>query len=431
MKRYGNLWEKVCSLENIELAAKNAVKAKGQNADRGKFLANREVLIDELRTMLQNESYTFSPLKSFVVYEPKERRIHHSPFYPDKILHHCVMNIVVPIWMEKMTADTYGSIKGRGVTLCGDKLKKVLREHPDWYYLQIDCKKFYHSIDHDVAKAQVRRGIKCQKTLRMIDQIIDAHDEGLAIGVYPSQYLGNLVLSPVDHWAKEVLRAPHYFRYMDDIVMVLPTKADAHKALEGITAELAKLKIEVKNNVRIAPVEVGIDFIGYTFYPTHTRLRKRIKERMQRVVRQLKKKQVDDATFKLKTASHFGWCKHGDCRNLVRKTMGDKIYLYERNMEFKRLREIREAEYWFGLSREKRVSIKSLFDVDIVFFEHLITTIKGETKVVVKFAYPDKAEDFRYFITRSDVMMDRLERDKEIMPFIATIKQIKNYTAYE
>lgn len=26
---------------------------------------------------------------------------------------------------------------------------------------------------------------------------------------------------------------------------------------------------------------------------------------------------------------------------------------------------------------------------------------------------------------------DRLERDKDVMPFISTIKKIKNYTAYE
>lgn len=431
MKRYGNLWEKVCDRANIELAADNAIKGKVMTKERRAFLDNRASLLDDLQASLQNETYRFSFLKYFTVYEPKERKIHHSPFYPDKILHHCVMNVVQPLFMEKMTADTYGSIKGRGVTMAADRLKKVLREHPDWYYLQIDCRKFYQSIDHEVCKQAVRRVIKCPKTLQMLDAIIDVHSEGLAIGVYPSQYLANLVLSKIDHWAKEVLRTPHYFRYMDDIVMVLPDKASAHDALERITEQLTELKLTVKENARIAPVMVGIEFIGYKFYPTHTLLRKRIKERMQKTVRQLVKKGADDILFKQKTASHFGWCKHADCRNLLRTTLQDKIVLYEKNMEFKRLSEIREAENWFGLPKEKRVSIKSLFEVDIVFFEHLVTTIKGETKVVVKFAFPDSPEDYRYFITRSDVMMDRLERDKDVMPFVATIKQIKNYTAYE
>lgn len=37
-------------------------------------------------------------------------------------------------------------------------------------------------------------------------------------------------------------------------------------------------------------------------------------------------------------------------------------------MEFKRLSEIRDAENWFGLSRDKRVRIESLFNADIIFF---------------------------------------------------------------
>lgn len=174
-----------------------------------------------------------------------------------------------------------------------------------------------------------------------------------------------------------------------------------------------------------------MDFMGYKFYPTHTLLRKRIKQHMQRRVRELAARDVSDEEFKRKTASFFGWCKHADCRNLLRTTFKEKLTLYANNMEFKRLSQIRDAENWFGLSREKRVSIESLFNADIIFFEHLITTIKNETKVVVKFAFPDSPEDYRYFITRSDVIRDRLERDKDVMPFIATIKKIKNYTAYE
>lgn len=431
MKRYGNLWDKVCERANIELAAELAVKAKRPTKARTEFMGHKEQMLDALQASLLNESYQFSPLHSFTVYEPKERQIHTPPFYPDKILHHCLMNVVKPLFLEKFTADTYGSIKGRGVSMTADKLKKVIREHPDWYFLQIDVRKFYQSIDHDVCKNAVRRVIKCQKTLRMFDALIDRHDEGLAIGVYPSQYLANLVLSGIDHHVKEVMRLPYYFRYMDDILLIIPDKTVATAALAELRIELAKIKLDLKNNARIAPISYGIDFVGYKFYPNHTALRKSIKVKMQRTIRKLNRKGADDVVFKQKTASQFGWCMHADCRNLLRVSLKDRIVLYEKNMEFKRLSEIREAENWFGLAKDKRVSIKSLFDVDIVFFEHLITTIKGETKVVCKFAYPDKPEDYHYFITRSDVMRDRLERDKDIMPFIAKIKQVGNYTAYE
>ena len=265
----------------------------------------------------------------------------------------------------------------------------------------------------------------------MIDAIIDVHEEGLAIGVYPSQYLANLMMTKIDHWAKEVLRAKYYFRYMDDIVILVPDKATAKEYLERIKIELEKLKLTIKDSWRIAPATYGIDFIGYKFFPTHTQLRKRIKLKMQKRVRQLTKQGVDDATFKRQLASHFGWCKHGDCRNLLRTTLKDKIILFEKNMEYKRLSEIRESENWFGLPKSKRVSIKELFDKDVVFFDFLTATIRGEEKVVVKFGFPDNPEDYHMFITRSDVMKSRLERDRDVMPFVATIKQVKNYTAYE
>lgn len=431
MKRYGNLWQLICSRDNIEKAADNAIKGKKLTKERQYFIDNRKRLLDDIEKSLINETYKFSFLRWFTVFEPKERQIHHSPFYPDKILHHCLMNVIHPLILEKMTADAYGSLKGRGVAMAAEKLKLILKANPNWYYLKIDCRKYYPSIDHNVCKNAIRRVIKCNKTLKMIDAMIDVHEEGLAIGVYPNQYLANLVLAGVDHWIKEVERLPYYFRYMDDILLILPNKNVAHEVLARLTNKLAELKLQVKNNVRIAPVSCGIDFIGYVFYPTHTRLRKRIKLKMQRTVRKLTKKGVDDILFKQKTASHFGWAKHANCRNLLRTTFGDKIYLYEKNMEIKRLSEIRGLDNWFGVPKEKRISIKDLFNKEIIFFDFLITTIKNESKVVVKFAFVDNPDDFHIFITRSDVMKDRLERDKDVMPFIATIKQIKNYTAYE
>lgn len=431
MKRIGNLWPLICSRDNIEQAADAALKGKRLNSKERRFVENRVALLDRLEDSLKNENYQFGFYYSFFVFEPKGRKIDYPNTYPDKILHNCLTNIIGPILQEKFTADTYGSIKGRGIKSAADKLKPALRDNPDWYYVQIDVRHYYQSIDHDILKGLLRRIIKCQPTLRLIDALIDSFTPGLPIGVWPSQYFANLMLTPVDHWAKETEHIPYYFRYMDDIVFLAPDKATAHQWLADISEQIKALKLEIKNNVRIAPVSCGIDFMGYKFYPTHTRLRKRIKQRMQRRVRALTAKGVSDEEFKRKTASYFGWCKHANCINLLRTTFNEKLNLYKNNMEFKRLSQIRDAENWFGLPKDKRVSIESLFNADIIFFEHLITTIKGETKVVVKFAFPDSPEDYRYFITRSDVIRDRLERDKDVMPFIATIKKIKNYTAYE
>lgn len=431
MKRHGNLWPLICDRQNIEDAADKALKGKRPTEDRKRFIENRQAFLDDLEKSLINETYEFGAMYDFTVYEPKKRVIHCPSFYPDRILHHAVMNVTLPIFMSKFTADTYGSIKGRGVKLAGEKLSKALRNNPDSYFLQVDMKSFYQSIDHDVAKGLLRRIIKCKKTLKLFDAIIDVHNPGMPIGSYTSQYIGNLLLSPVDHWAKEVIKVKHYYRYMDDIVMLVPDKATSHHVLSLLKEQLNSLKLVLKNNVRIAPVSIGIDFIGYRFYPTHTRLRKRIKLRMQRNVRRLIKRNVSDEFFKRKTASHFGWCMHANCRNLLRKTLSTKLHLFEKNMEIKRLSDIRKQNNWFLLSKDQRVSIEALVNVEIVFWEFLEAKIKGESKTVVKFSYPNKTTEFHYFITRSDVIRDRLEKDRELLPFVASVKRVKNWLGYE
>ena len=431
MKRYGNLWEKVCDRANIELAADNALKRKKITREKLRFIKNRENLLDDLQESLLKESYKFGKSKEFVQHKPKRRVLNSAPFYPDKILHHCVLNVLKTQFIKYFISDTYAGIKGRGIKKGNERLRQLLYKNRNSYFLQIDCDEFYASLDHEECKATIRRLIKCKKTLRILDAIIDSHEKGLPKGFSLSSYLANLYLSKIDRWAKETRRIKNYVRYMDDIIIIMPTKEECHKVLVEIKEELFKIKLILNDNWRIAPIDFGIDVIGYKFYEEHALLRKSIKIAMQKRARSLIKQGVDDKVFKRKMASYFGWCKHANCRNLLRVTLKDKIYLFEHNMEFKRLSELKESENWFGLSKEKRVSIKTLFDKDIVFFDYMTVNIKGEEKVVVKFAYPESPEDYMSFITRSEVMKDRLAKDKDKMPFIAQIKQIKNYTAYE
>jgi hypothetical protein len=44
--------------------------------------------------MLKNKTYKTSAYKTFKIYEPKEREIFRLPYYPDRILHHAVMNVL-------------------------------------------------------------------------------------------------------------------------------------------------------------------------------------------------------------------------------------------------------------------------------------------------------------------------------------------------
>lgn len=75
MKRIGNLWPLICALENMEKAASDALSGKRLTSKERRFAENRASMLDQLEASLLNETYRFGSYHSFVVHEPKERRI--------------------------------------------------------------------------------------------------------------------------------------------------------------------------------------------------------------------------------------------------------------------------------------------------------------------------------------------------------------------
>lgn len=344
MKRLGNLYDKIISIDNLRLADKNA--RKGKLSTYGVKVHDRHAEEDllALHETLKAGTYKTSEYSTFFIYEPKEREIFRLPYYPDRIVHHAVMNILEPIWVSVFTADTYSCIKGRGIQAAADKLRNVINRDKAGcaYCLKIDIRKFYPSIDHTILKRIVRRKIKDTRLLKLLDEIIDSA-EGLPIGNYLSQFLANLILAYFDHWVKEVKRIRYYFRYADDIVVLHSDK----KVLRELLAEFERylnteLNLAVKDNKQIFPVAKdrrdkhgrGIDFLGFVFYLNETRLRKLIKQNFCRKISKLRKrkKPLTEVQFKQEVAAWWGWAKHCDSEYLINKL--NKIAPYE--IKFKR-----------------------------------------------------------------------------------------------
>lgn len=228
MKRIGNLYEKIISLDNLRLADEKARRGKLRSYGVLLHDKNREANILALHETLKNRTFKNSEYSTFTIYEPKERIIFRLPYYPDRILHHAIMNILEPIWVSVFTKDTYSCIKGRGIHGAMRNVKRAIKDRENARYcLKIDIRKFYPSIDHDVLKAIIRRKIKCKDTLALLDTIIDSTD-GVPIGNYLSQYFANLMLAYFDHWIKEEKRVRYYFRYADDMVFLASTKEELH-----------------------------------------------------------------------------------------------------------------------------------------------------------------------------------------------------------
>lgn len=93
MKRYNNLFEKIVSIDNLYLADKKARKNKSNRNDIKEFDKYKDNLLVRLQGTLIDQTYTTSKYDTFIIREPKERLIFKLPYYPDRIVHHAIMNI--------------------------------------------------------------------------------------------------------------------------------------------------------------------------------------------------------------------------------------------------------------------------------------------------------------------------------------------------
>lgn len=133
--------EQVYSLPNIELADRKARRHKSVRWGILKHDKHREKENLKLAETLRNLTYKTSKYSTFKIYEPKERLIFRLPYYPDRITHHAIMNIMEPIWVNIFIKHTYSCIKD---------YSKYFRVHCVYkhksYYFESKNKQLFYSI---------------------------------------------------------------------------------------------------------------------------------------------------------------------------------------------------------------------------------------------------------------------------------------------
>lgn len=330
MKRTGFLYEKIYDLDNLKIAHKNARRGKSWYKEV-KMIDNEPYkYLSVLQLQLKNQTYTTS---DYVIFEKQEgsklREIYKLPYFPDRVCQWALLQMIEPILMKQLISDTYSAIPGRGIHLAMSRLTKSIKGDMSGtqYCLKLDVKKYYPNINHDILKSIYRKIFKDEKLLWLIDEIIDSTEgnKGIPIGNYMSQWSGNLYLSPFDHWLKECIGVKHYYRYMDDIVILHESKKFLHELKTKIVYYLkSELDLEIKNNWQVFPTSIrGIDFLGYRIFPDFILLRKGTLKRMKRKVNLIKKHLGvnDNITHNqwCSLNSYYGWLVYCDSYKLHEK----------------------------------------------------------------------------------------------------------------
>lgn len=346
-KKLYNVYWLLYTCENLCRAQYMAQKGKGDHSDIKRF--NEHILenMDALWAMLRYETYQPGEYRVKKIYDPKERDIMIAPFFPDRIIHHCIINVLGQHWTHIFIEHTYSCIKGRGTHKCMLDVRHALKrdKRGTRMCLKTDIKKCYDNIDHAALKLIIRITIADEQLLRLLDKIIDSNgkEKGLPIGNYTSQYFANLYLAYFDHWMKEAMGVKYYFRYMDDIVVLDGDKDRLHYLLDMMGLYLAtELKVEIKPNWQIFPVDDrGIDFVGYKQDHFGVLLRKSILNKFYKKADRIAcDTPIRDATdIKHLFPSEYGWVigcseqhkenvfniiisKNGNNKNLINRAVG-------------------------------------------------------------------------------------------------------------
>jgi retron-type reverse transcriptase len=282
------MYEKLCSYENLFLAFKKARKSKTQKPYVIKFERELNNNLLRLREELISQTYKPKPLKNFIIRDPKTRKISKSR-YRDRVIHHALINIIGESFERQFIHDSFANQIGKGTLNAIEKFnyfkRKVSKNFTKkCYVLKADIKHYFEEVNHEILLNILKRKIKDEKVIWLINQILSNSingfsknvKKGMPLGNLTSQFFANVYLNELDQYVKHILNVRYYIRYVDDFVILHESKEQLEKWKDNINAFLIeKLKIEIHpQKSRVLDLSNGVCFLGFRIFQKHILLKK-------------------------------------------------------------------------------------------------------------------------------------------------------------
>lgn len=330
-----DLYYNISSFENLILAWQKARKGKTSKDYVINFEKELFYNLMALHYELEYKSYLPKPLKSFIVRDPKTRKIHKSDFR-DRIVHHAIINYIAPHFEKSFINDSCANRIGKGTSYALKRFQKFARKitknfTKNAYCFKADIKKYFENINHDILISLIKKRINCMDTIFLIQKIVANFEnkrervltdwfgkKGMPIGNLTSQFFANIYLNELDYFVKHILRAKYYIRYVDDFVILFEFKEQLKEWKNNIDKFLKdKLKLELHHQKsKVYSMSNGIDFVGFrNFY--HFRLpRKRNIRKMENKITQYSN---DKMSHKSLMESYQGWQAYAKLGNTLKQ----------------------------------------------------------------------------------------------------------------
>src|SRR5919199_1108379 len=149
-----------------------------------------------------------------------------------------------------------------------------LAEFP--FVFRTDVKGYYASINQEILLERVRQYVPDAAVLELIsgylrrvvaeDGVYEEITKGISLGCPLSPLMGALFLKPLDDLMGRL--GLFYVRFMDDWVILAPTRWKLRGAVKAVQALMGELMLELHpDKTFIGRVARGFDFLGYWFTP--------------------------------------------------------------------------------------------------------------------------------------------------------------------
>jgi len=290
-KRHVDIFPGIASFAALRAAALKAARGKRHTPGAAAFLANLETQVLRIERALLEGRWQSGGYTEIELHEPKRRLVSAAPFR-DRVVHHALCSVVAPIFECGFIDDSFANRSGKGTHRAVARFEHFRNRHQ--YVLRADIYRYFPAMDHAILKSDLRRRIACRQTLWLLDTLIDGSNpqepvnlyfpgddlltpamrhRGLPIGNLTSQLFGNVYLDPLDHFAKEVLRAP-YVRYVDDFALFHDDPAVLLEWRQRMDDFLARRRLKLHPvKTFVAPTTEAAEFLGYVLLPgDHRRL---------------------------------------------------------------------------------------------------------------------------------------------------------------
>ena len=322
----------------VRRAIDHYLKGKRSRRDVTRFLETHpdlDRLAERIADEIREGRYRDTRITYFNRVEPisGKHRVIGRESVRHQIYDHVAVMALQPLFDAKVGRWQTASIPNRGTIDARRAIKRWTRERSSKWFVKLDVRKYYPSIDRPTLKAMLTRDVGDPILLRLVFHLIDRYqgDNGLNIGSYLSQWLANYYLSHAYHWIEspamtiertsrrtgEITRRrliTHQLWYMDDLLLIGTSKRDLKIAARRIVRYLKDaLKLDVHEEWNCKRLDLEpIDMVGYTFRP-HGRvnIRSGVFLRARRTFNRARRRPMTEQLAR-RCCSYYGYLRNSD-----------------------------------------------------------------------------------------------------------------------